>query len=167
MASFAKTSITGSTFSPFRFRRCASPWKICRYWRRRCCEQLNRKHGTKVTDISAAVLERFRAHSWPGNVRELRNVLERAVILTGEGTAGTDALPANFSTPTVVVKVADGDQSQVHMRIGTTIGEAEKVLIQRTLVHTRNNKTRAAEILGISLKTLHNKLKEYGAAEND
>ncbi len=128
---------------------------------------LNKKHGTKVVEVSVAVMEQFERYPWPGNIRELRNALERAVILTGEGTAGTDALPANFSTPTVVVKVADGDQSQVHMRIGTTIGEAEKVLIQRTLVHTRNNKTRAAEILGISLKTLHNKLKEYGAAEND
>ena len=49
--------------------------------------------------------------------------------------------------------------------MGTTVDEAEKALILRTLEHTRNNKTRAAEILGISLKTLHNKLKEYGSAE--
>jgi DNA-binding NtrC family response regulator len=57
-----------------------------------------------------------------------------------------------------------GDPNAVRLRIGPTLSEAEKVLIQRTLVHTKNNKTRAAEILGISLKTLHNKLKEYGAA---
>ena len=50
----------------------------------------------------------------------------------------------------------------IRLRIGTTVEEAEKGLILRTLEHTRNNKTRAAEILGISLKTLHNKLKEYG-----
>ena len=53
----------------------------------------------------------------------------------------------------------------VRLQVGTTVGEAEKALIQLTLKHTRNNKTRAAEILGISLKTLFNKLKEYGAAE--
>ncbi|HLK53719.1 MAG TPA: helix-turn-helix domain-containing protein, partial [Candidatus Angelobacter sp.] len=52
----------------------------------------------------------------------------------------------------------------VRFEIGTTVEEAEKGLILRTLEHTRNNKTRAAEILGISLKTLHNKLKEYGSA---
>ena len=51
--------------------------------------------------------------------------------------------------------------------VGTTVEEAEKGLILRTLEHTRNNKTRAAEILGISLKTLHNKLKEYGAAKEE
>jgi DNA-binding NtrC family response regulator len=53
----------------------------------------------------------------------------------------------------------------VRLPVGTTVSEAEKLLIQITLQHTRNNKTRAAEILGISLKTLFNKLKEYGAAE--
>ena len=54
---------------------------------------------------------------------------------------------------------------RVKFQIGTTVEEAEKGLILRTLEHTRNNKTRAAEILGISLKTLHNKLKEYGSKE--
>ena len=52
----------------------------------------------------------------------------------------------------------------VHLGVGTTVGEAEKLLILKTLEATSNNKTRAAEILGISLKTLHNKLKEYGSA---
>jgi DNA-binding NtrC family response regulator len=56
------------------------------------------------------------------------------------------------------------DPDAVKFQIGTTVEEAEKGLILRTLEHTRNNKTRAAEILGISLKTLHNKLKEYGTA---
>ena len=54
------------------------------------------------------------------------------------------------------------DPESVRFSIGTTVEDAEKGLILRTLEHTRNNKTRAAEILGISLKTLHNKLKEYG-----
>jgi DNA-binding NtrC family response regulator len=129
---------------------------------------LNRKHGTKVVDIAPDVAEQFRRHPWPGNVRELRNTLERAVILAGEGTIGPVHLPANFNAPGVLVRhTDDGDPTTVRLRVGATIGEAEKVLIQRTLLHTRNNKTRAAEILGISLKTLHNKLKEYGAAESE
>ena len=49
-------------------------------------EAMNKKHATKVTELSSAVLDRFLKHSWPGNVRELRNVVERAVILAGEGT---------------------------------------------------------------------------------
>jgi DNA-binding NtrC family response regulator len=60
---------------------------------------------------------------------------------------------------------APDDLESVRFQIGTTVEEAEKGLILRTLEHTSNNKTRAAEILGISLKTLHNKLKEYGSKE--
>jgi DNA-binding NtrC family response regulator len=124
---------------------------------------LNRKHGCKVTDIEPKVLEMLHAHSWPGNVRELRNVLERAVIVAGEGTLRVSHLPQPFAP--AVAPPTTGDPNLVSVPVGTTVEEAEKALILRTLEHTRNNKTRAAEILGISLKTLHNKLKEYGAAE--
>ncbi len=58
------------------------------------------------------------------------------------------------------------DPDAVHLGVGTTVGEAEKLLILKTLQATNNNKTRAAEILGISLKTLHNKLKEYGRPQD-
>ena len=135
--------------------------------------------------ISPAVIEAFGRHHWPGHVRELRNVLERAVILAGEGTiepkhlpaflqssrvSAAVASPASSPTPGSVETVSPAvpvpeDNDAVKFQIGTTVEEAEKGLILRTLEHTRNNKTRAAEILGISLKTLHNKLKEYGAKE--
>jgi DNA-binding NtrC family response regulator len=129
---------------------------------------LNKKHNCRVVDLTPEVLEQFQRHSWPGNVRELRNALERAVILAGEGAIELQHLPANFTRPAAAPKAEEeGDPTQVRLRLGSTIDEAERLLIQRTLQHTRNNKTRAAEILGISLKTLHNKLKEYGAAEAD
>jgi DNA-binding NtrC family response regulator len=134
---------------------------------------LNQKHDCKVSDISPAVLETFQRHHWPGNVRELRNALERAVILAGEGSIEMKHLPAVLqnqpapaAAPAPVAGAAPAEEADViRLRIGTTVEEAEKGLILRTLEHTRNNKTRAAEILGISLKTLHNKLKEYGAKE--
>src|ERR1700722_3520410 len=129
-------------------------------------EMLNRKHETRVVDVSDDVREQLRRYSWPGNVRELRNVLERAVILGGGGTPTTHHLPWNFSGPPGGRPVQQElEPDAVRLPVGTTVGEAEKALIQITLKHTRNNKTRAAEILGISLKTLFNKLKEYGAAE--
>ena len=123
------------------------------------------------------------SHNWPGNVRELRNVLERAVILAGEGRIEMKHLPAFLQNRPArrwrPVGARTGRRLPPRRRsaggrrrcgaaspIGTTVEEAEKGLILRTLEHTRNNKTRAAEILGISLKTLHNKLKEYGAARN-
>jgi DNA-binding NtrC family response regulator len=144
---------------------------------------LNRKHDCRVADISPPVIESFERHNWPGNVRELRNVLERAVILAGEGTIEMRHLPAFLQTqraavaapaasvaaaapvPAPAAPAPQDDGDAVRFQIGTTVEEAEKGLILRTLEHTRNNKTRAAEILGISLKTLHNKLKEYGTRE--
>ena len=127
---------------------------------------LNRKHGCKATDVAESVLEMFRAYHWPGNVRELRNVLERAVIIAGEGTLTPAHLPSQFGLPGPLAAPPPGaDPTSIVLRVGATVDEAEKALILKTLEHTRNNKTRAAEILGISLKTMHNKLKEYGSAE--
>jgi DNA-binding NtrC family response regulator len=126
---------------------------------------LNRKHGCKVTEASKDVLDMLQRHNWPGNVRELRNVLERAVIIAGEGPLSPAHLPhfgaSATSRPTPEFKEPDA----IRLPVGTTVNEAEKALIQLTLQHTKNNKTRAAEILGISLKTLFNKLKEYGSSE--
>jgi len=129
-------------------------------------EMLNRKHETRVVDVNADVREQFRRYSWPGNVRELRNVLERAVILAAEGTITKHHLPRDFGVSAGARPVLqEVEPDVVRLPLGTTVAEAEKALIQVTLQHTRNNKTRAAEILGISLKTLFNKLKEYGSAE--
>ncbi len=136
--------------------------------------ELNRKHDCRASDISGDVIDAFSKYNWPGNVRELRNVIERAVILAGEGTIELRHLPAFLQDRPAAVPGAPevapvaappaDDLGGLRIRIGTTVEEAEKGLILRTLEHTRNNKTRAAEILGISLKTLHNKLKEYGAS---
>jgi transcriptional regulator with PAS, ATPase and Fis domain len=127
---------------------------------------LNRKHGCKVTDVEPKVLNMLQTCPWPGNVRELRNVLERAVIIAGEGTIAVQHLPPHLSAGGLSPAPAPADDSgTVTLRVGSTVDEAEKALILRTLEHTKNNKTRAAEILGISLKTLHNKLKEYGSAD--
>jgi DNA-binding NtrC family response regulator len=73
-------------------------------------------------------------------------------------------LPAGFMTPSQSLSQPTSDGDSVVLRVGATVADAERGLILKTLEHTSNNKTRAAEILGISLKTLHNKLKEYGAA---
>ena len=122
---------------------------------------MNERHGCQVTGIEPDLLREFESYDWPGNVRELRNVLERAVVLCGSGILSHQHLPPGFGA-THISAVVDSDQ--VQMPVGTTVDEAEKRLILRTLESTGNNKTRAAEILGISLKTLHNKLKEYGSS---
>ncbi|MBZ5599828.1 MAG: sigma-54 dependent transcriptional regulator [Acidobacteriia bacterium] len=123
--------------------------------------EMSAKHGRKVSVVSEAVLNLFHNYSWPGNVRELRNSLERAVIVCDGAIIETKHLSPGFGqTP---VRTSSEDPDAVRLGVGTTVGEAEKLLILKTLEATSNNKTRAAEILGISLKTLHNKLKEYGS----
>jgi transcriptional regulator with PAS, ATPase and Fis domain len=119
--------------------------------------QLNTKHGKSVKGVSDKVLKVFSTYSWPGNVRELRNVLERSLILCEKDLIEERHLPVFEKR-----EVPDSGGT-VSIPLGTTVAEAEKRLIYRTLELTQNNKTRAAEILGISLKTLHNKLNSYGA----
>ncbi|HUA59930.1 MAG TPA: sigma-54 dependent transcriptional regulator [Verrucomicrobiae bacterium] len=137
---------------------------------------LNLKHECHVSAPSREILEALSRHDWPGNVRELRNVLERAVILAGEGNIELRHLPAFLQgRPDVSLPAESGevlasapaveDPGVIRFAVGTTVEDAEKALILRTLEHTHNNKTRAAVILGISLKTLHNKLKEYGVSQ--
>ena len=130
-------------------------------------EQMNQKHGRKVSGVAASMLERLMAYDWPGNGRELRNTIERAVILCTDG-APLDAghLPAGFGKAQAQAAEAF-DASMVQVRVGSTVDEAERLLILRTLEATGQNKTRAAEILGISLKTMHNKLKEYSQAPEE
>jgi len=126
---------------------------------------MSAKHGRKVGAVSETVLNLFRTHSWPGNVREMRNTLERAVIVCDGAVIESKHLPPDFGRAPVRTSAEDPDA--VRLGVGTTVGEAEKLLILKTLEATGNNKTRAAEILGISLKTLHNKLKEYGSVPAD
>ena len=123
--------------------------------------EMNQKHSRKVQIVSDSVLSLFQSYSWPGNVRELRNTLERAVIVCEGAVVETKHLPPGFGQ--VQPRPPVQEPNAVRLGVGTTVGEAEKLLILKTLEATNNNKTRAAEILGISLKTLHNKLKEYGA----
>ena len=127
--------------------------------------EMSEKHGRKVAVVSEAVLNLFHNYSWPGNVRELRNTLERAVIVCDGAVIETRHLPPGFGQTTV--RTSPEDPDAVRLGVGTTVEEAERLLILKTLAATSNNKTRAAEILGISLKTLHNKLKEYGSVAAD
>jgi DNA-binding NtrC family response regulator len=93
-------------------------------------------------------------------VRELRNTLERAIIV-----CETDTILPKHIPPSPALRVpesGDGPDS-VSFRVGTSLEDAEKALILKTLAANGNNKTRAADVLGISLKTLHNKLKAYGS----
>jgi DNA-binding NtrC family response regulator len=120
--------------------------------------EISEKHGKKITGVGADVMDLFKSYPWPGNVRELRNVLERAAIAADRSTISRQNLPSDFGH----ARLASGEGlGGVRFPVGTTVDEVERELILQTLAATSQNKTRAAELLGISLKTLHNKLKEY------
>jgi DNA-binding NtrC family response regulator len=125
-------------------------------------EELTERHQRSVRGVDEAALAVLRHYAWPGNVRELRNVLERALIVCPGELIGVSHLPSPPAAAAVAAEpAADQAADDVRLRVGTTVDEAERRLILRTLAYTGNNKTRAAEILGISLKTLHNKLNRY------
>jgi DNA-binding NtrC family response regulator len=122
-------------------------------------EELNNKHNRSVQGVEGEVLQAFQRYHWPGNVRELRNTLERALVTCSANRLRKQDLAPDFARPALLARAEDA----LRLRPGMTVAEAERRLILETLGHTQNNKTRAAELLGISLKTLHNKLKEYEA----
>jgi DNA-binding NtrC family response regulator len=119
----------------------------------------NKRHECRVTGLAPEVAAVFAAYAWPGNVRELRNVLERAVILAGSGVVRPEHLPPGFAGLPERAPQATG--GEFILRPGTTVDEAERQLIQLTLKHTGDNRSRAAELLGISVKTLFNKLRQW------
>jgi len=114
--------------------------------------EFNERNNKSVSALDASAMRILEQYNWPGNVREVRNVVERAVILS----AGQFIEPKHL--PPLVTESPDVVKPTLSLTPGTTVEEAERRLILMTLEHTRDNKTRAAEILGISLKTLHNKL---------
>ncbi|MBN2241663.1 MAG: sigma-54-dependent Fis family transcriptional regulator [Acidobacteria bacterium] len=119
--------------------------------------QFNEKHGRSLESCSLETLELLKAHPWPGNVRELRNVMERAVILAEGPRIEPSHLPESVLNPG-----ASGAGGTMKISGGVTAAEAEKELILRTLEATGNNKAEAARRLGLDVKTIRNKLKNYG-----
>ncbi len=126
-------------------------------------DEFNTRDRRTVKGVSAQAMRQLEHYEWPGNVRELRNVIERATILArGDliepahlpvfGPAPSAALPASAANGVTIVP-------------GMTVDEAEQKLIMATLESAGGNKTRAAEMLGISLKTLHNKLNRFKSGE--
>jgi DNA-binding NtrC family response regulator len=117
----------------------------------------NRENDRSIEGVSPEALDLLTAYDWPGNVRELRNVVEQMVVLSRSQRIGIRDLP-----PHIRDRAASGATVQVS---GGTLEELEKAAIVQALKRTGGNRTRAAEALGISRRTLHRKIAEYGFAE--
>lgn len=119
-------------------------------------EEFNAKYNRRVRSVDNESLEDLINYPWPGNVRELRNTIERAII-----TCESELITPKHLSMKIVERPIQVSE-EIGVKIGTTIDEMEKALIIKTLSSVNQNKTKAAQILGISLKTLHNKLHRYG-----
>jgi DNA-binding NtrC family response regulator len=118
-------------------------------------EQYAARNHKDVIGADEECVKALQANPWPGNVRQLRNVIERAVIICEGRTICTNDLPDPF-------RVADTNAaSYINMPLGSSLEAVEREMILRTIEFTRGNKTRAAETLGVSVKTLYNKLDQY------
>lgn len=108
-------------------------------------------HGKSGLRLTAEAFSRLNSWNWPGNIRELENVLERAVVLAKSSLIGPDDIQFETISEDVALNFAPG----------MSLSEVEKRLIIQTLELTAQNRTRAAQLLGISIRTLRNKLNEY------
>lgn len=118
-------------------------------------KEFNEKNGKSVRSVDNGTLQILLNHSWPGNVRELRNAIERAVVVCDGELIRPEHLPVDLQHTA-------GSAPSISVQLGKPIKEIEKEVILENLEYMGGNKTKTASVLGVSLKTLHNKLKKYG-----
>jgi DNA-binding NtrC family response regulator len=135
---------------PLRERKDDIPLFIAAFLREFAGE--NRKTIEGVSEKARAAIY---AYDWPGNVRELRNCLESAVVMTPGPLIGIEDLPPTLRQ--------GNDEGWIRIPLGSTLEDAEKIIIRDTLSAQRGNKSKTADVLGIGRKTLHRKLAEFGA----
>jgi DNA-binding NtrC family response regulator len=149
---YYRLNVVTVSLPPLRDRRSDIPLFVEHYIRR-----FNEEHGKSVSGITRGAMDRLMAYDWPGNVRELRNTLEGVVALS----SGADPIDVGQ----LPVPMRSGDASpggSIPFRLGMSMREIEREAIVETLRHTGDDKARTAEILGIGLRTLYRKLKQYG-----
>jgi len=149
---YRRLSVVRIAMPPLRERREDLPLLVEAFVR-----EFNREHGRRVTGVTRGALERLVAFDWPGNVRELKNTIEGMVVFA-EGRR-----PLDLSDLPLHLRGAEPAEARLEVAVGMTAEEAERRLIEATLRFTGNDKTRAAAMLGIGLRTLYRKLKRYAA----
>ena len=144
---YYRLNVIAITAPPLRARREDVPLLVDHFLGLYCA-----KNGRPRWRPTPSALARLMDYAWPGNVRELENVIERAVVLSRGDALGESDLPEHIAT------AAPRAPTQLMFEIGTTLGEIELRVIRETLRHTKGDKSVAAQLLGISTRTIYRKL---------
>ncbi len=148
---YYRLNVVTITLPPLRERRTDIPLLIDAMVRR-----FNSEHGKSVTGLTRGAMDRLLTYGWPGNVRELRNVIEGLIVLSsGPDPIDVEQLPRQ-------IRRSEPDDTAISFPVGTPMKDIERLAIEETLRHVRGDKGKAAELLGIGLRTLYRKLKAYG-----
>lgn len=168
---FFRLNVVPIQVPPLRDRRDDIPYLAGQFLAR-----FSRKHGMNISGISPACLAALQAHHWPGNVRELQNVIERAVILCADGedlqpkhlgfSSLAPAVPPAAPIQAAVLSAASAAPAALETDL-LPLADLERRQILLAIEHFKGNRTQAAKKLGISIRTLRNKLHEYGVAKGD
>ena len=159
---YFRLNVINLTLPALRERKGDIP-RLSEFFLKKYAEQ----NGVPVRALSEAALDKLLNHTWPGNIRELENVMHRAVLVARGDQIGPEAINVGMETSvaakvTQAVQTASGNTASAadHL-VGKTVAEVERDLIVKTLDRCLGNRTHAANILGISIRTLRNKLKQY------
>ncbi|MBI1389403.1 MAG: response regulator [bacterium] len=154
---YYRLNVVSIAFPPLRERKSDIPELVTHF-----VERFNQEMNKRIEGLAPDVEDALMRYSWPGNVRQLQNCIERAIVLCKGSVIQFQHLPPDVAqggaAPGAGPSLAEPSSS---IEVGVTVAEMERQLIFKTLEHTQYNRTRAAEILGISIRTLRNKLNEY------
>ena len=117
--------------------------------------EFSSQHHREPKDVSREAMRLLRLYAWPGNIRQLRNLMERLVVTVKDSTLQPEHLPEE-------IQVSKEDTPTMLVTLGSSLEEIEREAIRRTLAEVTNHRERAAKLLGISLRALQYKIKEYG-----
>ena len=117
-------------------------------------ERFAKSFKKKVKEIDPDCMRLLEAYEWPGNVRQLNNTIQRAVLMSQDKVLSCEHLPTNFSPRKV-------ENPKIHFELGTSLDDIEKEMLTWVLEKTNDNRTKTAELLGISRRSLYSKLEKY------
>jgi transcriptional regulator with PAS, ATPase and Fis domain len=147
---YYRLRVVSVNLPPLRQRREDIPFLVSDF-----IDELSNRNGRIVSSIDHEALNKLISYEWPGNVRELKNCIESMVVMAKSQTLGMDDLPESIRN----ISSSEGRPSE---QIGMSIDDAEKEAIKKALESTNWNKTQAADVLKMGLRTLHRKIKKYG-----